>query len=573
MPLNPNGTSSQRSSLLMLVSAAPIAALLAASLAAAPSGVPPGLRQALDAVDAERIRADLRFLADDALEGRGTGQPGGRLAALYLETRMRLLGLSPGAGPDSYLQEVPLVGIETQPESRLVVASASQEFRPERLAEYVANTESQKEVEDLEAPLVFAGYGIVAPEYSWDDYKGADVAGKVLVMLVNDPPSDDPALFGGKALTYYGRWTYKYESAARAGAAGAILIHTDASAGYGWSVVRNSWGRERPYVALGPGSPRPLRLAAWISEPFARTVLQAAGQDLDGLRAAAARRDFRPVPLSLTARAQLVTRVRPIITWNVIGRVAGSDPRLRDQAVIYTAHYDHLGRGAPEDGDDIYNGAADNASGVATLLEVARAVMLLPAPPKRSLLFIACAAEEGGLRGSEYYAAHPIVPTHLTAANINFDGMPVWGQPRDFTFLGADRSTLRDVVQEASRALGFKPVPDQHPDQGSFYRSDQFNFAKVGIPAFSLDPGLDYIGKPEGFGQRQWEEYEEKRYHRPKDEYDPAFDLSGAAAAARIGLYIGHRVAEAPALPRWSAGDEFAAAREAALSAAAAGRR
>jgi len=549
-----------------------LALVLACALAASPGAgraaprpvpaVAADLKRALGAVDPERIRADVRFLADDLLEGRGTGQRGGRLAALYVETRFRLLGLSPGASKDSYLQEVPLVGAETRKESSLTFAAGDGHVTPRFLDDYVMNSETQREIEEVDAPMVFVGYGVVAPEFRWDDFKGADVKDKVLVMLVNDPPSDDPALFGGKALTYYGRWTYKYESAARAGAAGAILIHTDASAGYGWNVVRNSWGREQFYVALGPGSRPPLRLAAWITDALARDLFKASGQDLDALREAAGRRDFRPVPLTLRAQARILSSLRPISTWNVIGRVNGSDPALKGQAVVFTAHYDHLGRGTPEGDDDIYNGAFDNASGVATLLETARASMLLARPPKRSLLFIACAAEEAGLRGSEYYAIHPVVPAAATAADINMDGTPVWGQPSDFTFLGADRSTLREVIREASRALDFKVVPDPHPEQGSFYRSDQFNFAKVGIPAFSLDPGLDYIGKPEGYGERIWEEYEKTRYHRPKDEYDPAFDLSGSAATARIALFIGDRVADATALPRWNTGDEFEAARK-----------
>lgn len=545
--------------------------LPALPVAAAPPAAAPELKRVLDAADAKRIDADLRFLADDFLEGRGTGQNGGRLAALYLETRFRLLGLEPAAANDSYLQEVPLVGVETQTQSQLLVTAGDKRFAARWLDDYVANAETQKEAEDIDAPLVFVGYGIVAPEYRWDDFKGEDVKGKILVMLVNDPPSDDPALFGGKALTYYGRWTYKFESAARAGAQGAILIHTDESAGYGWSVVRNSWGRERPYVALGPGSPRALSIASWVTEAFGREILKAAGQDFDALRRAASGREFRPVPLTLRARARMVTKVRPITTWNVIGLLRGSDPRLRDQAVVYTAHYDHLGRGNPEDGDDIYNGAQDNASGVATMLETARLFGLLPKPPRRSIVFIACAAEEGGLRGSEYFATHPTVPTHLTAANINMDGTPVRGQPKDYTFLGADRSSLRDVVSEASRVLGFKPVPDPHPEQGSFYRSDQFNFAKVGIPAFSLDAGLDYAGKPEGYGEKMWQEYEEKRYHRPKDEYDPSFDLSGSAQTARIALYVGYRVSQTDAMPRWNKGDEFEAARSAALAASGSG--
>src|SRR2546428_128709 len=551
----------RRGSLMRKLRAVPLAFLSllpAIAVLAAPPAVSPELRRVLDAADAKRIDADLRFLADDFLEGRGTGQRGGRLAALYLETRFRLLGLKPGASQDSYLQEVPLVGVETQPQSRLVIAAGDLRLEARWLDDYVANSGTQKDEEEIDAPLVFVGYGVVAPEFRWDDFKGADVKGKVLVMLVNDPPSDDPALFGGKALTYYGRWTYKFESAARAGAAGAILIHTDESAGYGWSVVRNSWGRERPYVALSKGGPPALQIASWITESFGRDILKAAGQDFDVLRQAAATRDFRPVPLSLRVQATMVTKIRPIMTWNVVGLLRGSDPKLRDQAVLYTAHYDHLGRGNPEDGDDIYNGAQDNASGVATLLETARLFTLFPRPPRRSVLFIASAAEEGGLRGSEYYATHPIVPTRLTAANINMDGTPVWGRPADFTFLGADRSTLSHVVAEASSALGFKVVADQHPEQGSFYRSDQFNFAKVGIPAFSLDPGLDYIGKPKGYGETIWKEYEEKRYHRPKDEYDPSFDLSGSAESARIALYVGYRGAQADGMPRGNKGDEVA---------------
>jgi Zn-dependent M28 family amino/carboxypeptidase len=554
-----------RRPVVVLMSLLPLVAAFAAS---APP--PADLKRVLDAADPHRIDADLRFLSDDVMEGRGTGQKGGRLAALYLETRFRLLGLAPGVSKDTYLQEVPLVGIETDPRSRFAIAGGSQTFEARWLEDYVASSETQKETEEIDAPLVFVGYGITAPEYRWDDLKGEDVKGKVLVMLVNDPPSDDPALFGGKALTYYGRWTYKYESAARAGAAGAILIHTDESAGYGWNVVRNSWGRERPFVARSAGGPPALQIASWVSESFGRDFLKAAGQDFDALRRAAATREFRPVPLPMRVRATMITKVRPIMTWNVVGLLRGSDPKLRDQAVVYTAHYDHLGRGNPEDGDDIYNGAQDNASGVSTLLETARLFKLFQTSPRRSILFIACAAEEGGLRGSEYYATHPIVPTHLTAANINMDGTPVWGSPADFTFLGADRSTLRVVVGEASTALGFKVVADQHPEQGSFYRSDQFNFAKVGIPAFSLDPGLDYIGKPKGYGETIWKEYEEKRYHQPKDEYDPSFDLSGSAQTARIALYIGYRVAQADGMPRWNSGDEFAAARAAAVSSASA---
>jgi Zn-dependent M28 family amino/carboxypeptidase len=531
--------------------------------------IPPALQTALAAVEAEDMRPDLRFLSDDLLEGRGTGQRGGTLAARYLETRMQQIGLLPGASASSYLQEVPLVGIETLDDSRFTIVAGGVTLTPERLVDYVANSETQETISSIEAPVVFAGFGIVAPEYQWDDFKGFDVKGKVLLLLVNDPPSDDPKFFGGPALTYYGRWTYKYESAARAGAAGAILIHTNASAGYGWNVVKNSWGGERPYLARDASSPKALGLVSWVSEPFARRALTAAGEDFEALRQAAGRRDFRPRPLKMTVQAHLVHKVRPLMTWNVIGRLPGSDPKGAAETVVLTAHYDHLGIGPAEDGDAIYNGAADNASGVSALLEAARAFRALPRPPRRTLLFIACAAEEGGLRGSEYYVRHPVVPLDRTIANINMDGLPVWGQPRDYNFMGGDRSTLRSVIGDAAAALDFEVISDPHPDQGSFYRSDQFNFARAGVPAFGVHPGVHYLGKPEGWGEASWKEYEAKQYHRPKDEYDPKFDLSGMAQVARIATYVGWRVAEDPRPPEWNEGDEFAAARAASRQEAA----
>jgi Zn-dependent M28 family amino/carboxypeptidase len=538
------------------------AGLLGAALAAGPAiPLPVEIKPTLDQVDVDRMRADLKFLSDDLFEGRGTGQRGGELAARYLETRFRLLGLKPGASPSSWLQEVPLVGVEPLPDSRFEIEAGGKRFAPERLVDYVANSETQKESTELETPVVFAGYGIVAPAQQWDDFKGTDVRGKVLLMLVNDPPSDDPSLFGGPALTYYGRWTYKYESAARAGAAGAILIHTDASAGYGWNVVKNSWGRERPYMPLGPDSPPALPLVSWVSEKMARQLLAAAGEDFEALRAAAARRDFRPRPLTMKVKATLHQKVRPIRTWNVLGTLPGSDPSLAADAVVYTAHYDHLGIGPPENGDAIYNGAADNASGVAALLETARLFTALPRAPRRTILFMACAAEEGGLRGSEYYAKHPVVPLERTAAALNMDGLPVDGAPRDYTFLGAERSTLKDLVRDATRVLDFDVIPDPHPDQGSFFRSDQFNFARAGVPAMSIDPGVNYRGKPAGWGEQAWKEYEQKRYHRPTDAYDESFDLSGMRDVVRIALYLGWRIAETEAPPVLDPGDEFAPAR------------
>jgi Zn-dependent M28 family amino/carboxypeptidase len=549
------------------------AALLAASIAAVPTfggratadapgfTAPVGIQPVLDQVDQDRMRADLKFLSDDLFEGRGTGQRGGELAARYLETRFRLLGLKPGASPTSWLQEVPLVGVEPLPDSRLEIEAGGKRFVPERLVDYVGCSETQKETSDIDAAVVFVGYGIVAPEQRWDDFKGTDVRGKVLLMLVNDPPSEDPSFFGGKALTYYGRWTYKYESAARAGAAGAILIHTDASAGYGWNVVKNSWGRERPYPRLEAGA-HPLGLVSWVSENFARQILTAAGQDFEALREAAGRRDFRPRPLTMKVKANLRQKVRPITTWNVLGMLPGSDPKLAPEAVVFTAHYDHLGVGPAENGDAIYNGAADNASGVSALLETARLFAALPRAPRRSVLFMACAAEESGLRGSEYYAKHPVVPLDRTAAALNMDGLAVDGAPRDYTFLGAERSSLQDLVRDASRVLDFDVIPDPHPDQGSFFRSDQFNFARAGVPAMSIDPGVNYKGKPAGWGEAAWKEYEQKRYHRPTDAYDEGFDLSGMRETVRIALYLGWRIAETDSAPVLNPGDEFAPARK-----------
>jgi Zn-dependent M28 family amino/carboxypeptidase len=559
-------------SLRLLFSVVPGVLLAGGAAFAAGALVPQGLQPALATIEAEDMRADLRFLSDDLLEGRGTGQRGGALAARYLETRMQQIGLLPGASASSYLQEVPLVGIEALDASRLTIDAGGVTLTPERLVDYVANSETQEITSSLDAPVVFVGFGIVAPEYRWDDFKGVDVKGKILLMLVNDPPSDDPAFFGGPALTYYGRWTYKYESAARAGAVGAILIHTDQSAGYGWNVVKNSWGGERPYLARDASSPRALGLVSWMSESFARRALTASGEDFEALRKAAAGRDFRPHPLRMTVHAHLVHRVRPLMTWNVIGRLPGSDPKAAAEVVVLTAHYDHLGIGPAEDGDAIYNGAADNASGVSALLETARAFEALPHPPRRTILFVTCAAEEGGLRGSEYYVRHPVAPLDRTVANINMDGLPVWGQPRDYNFMGGDRSTLRSVIGDAAAALDFEVISDPHPDQGSFYRSDQFNFARAGVPAFGIHPGVRYLGKPEGWGEAKWKEYEAKQYHRPKDEYDPAFDLSGMAQVARIATYVGWRVAEDTRVPEWNEGDEFAAARAASRQEAA-GRR
>jgi len=541
---------------------------------AAPSdlaAMPPEVEAAMKTINKGRIRAHLKFLADDDLEGRGTGQKGGDIAANYIATILELSGLWRGGAGNSFMQRVPLVGVEVQPESTLSIeGAASGVITLVFKNDAVYWTQMQQPLVDHEGELIFVGYGVDAPELKWDDYKGVDVAGKVLVMLVNDPPSDDPAHFGGKALTYYGRWTYKYEIAARKGAAGALLIHTDASAGYGWEVVRNSWARERFVNELDAATPAPLRQGGWVTDAAAQRIFTAAGQNLDMLRAAAAKPDFTPVPLGLKSRAHIVSKVRKVDTVNVIAYAPGTDEALKDQAVMVTAHYDHFGLGDPdESGDRIYNGAYDNASGVATMLEMARAFRLASVKPRRSVVFIAAAAEEMGLLGSEYYAGHPTIPPGKIAAAFNLDGVSVLGASKDMIFLGGERSSLKAIIEDAARGFGFTIAPDSHPEQGSFYRSDHFNFARIGVPAISIKHGESFEGKDPAWGSQQWKEYNEKRYHRPSDEYQADWDLAGAEKTAMISFYLAYRAAMSDQMPAWNAGDEFAGVREKALKAAA----
>jgi len=527
--------------------------------------LPRKARSAFDALDAGRIRAHLKFLASDLLEGRGTGQRGGEIAAAYIATQFELMGLEPGAADGGYFQKVPLVGITTEAGTSLKIASPKGSVPLKYLDDYVAWSRTEEKITDQRSELIFVGYGIVAPEFGWDDYRGVDVSGKTLLMLVNDPPSADPKFFGGPALTYYGRWTYKYEMGLRKKAEGVILIHTTPSAGYGWNVVQNSWSKEQPFVGRSAGDPA-LKLESWVTEAKGREIFKLAGKDLDEARLAAARSDFRPLPLGITVSSHLISKVRRFETANVLGLLPGSDPMKKGEAVVYSAHYDHLGIGKPEKGDAIYNGAVDNASGVATVLEIAhayRAAADRGARPRRSILFLAAAAEEGGLRGSQFYATHPTFPPGSIAANLNIDGIQVLGRALEYTFLGSEKTTLGGVIAWAEREYAFKNVPDPEPGQGSYYRSDHFNFAKVGIPAVSIDQGNLFEGKDPEWGKRAWEDYNENRYHRPGDEYDPSWDFSGLVKLGRIAGSIGWILASQDELPSWQPGDEFLAAREA----------
>ena len=512
-------------------------------------------------ISGERIRAHVKFLASDLLEGRGVGTRGGDLATEYIATQFALSGAKPAGDNGTYFQNVPLIGVETQPDAQLSAAGKKGTLPLQWLAEFVGVDLRQKPLEEFEAEAVFVGHGIVAPEFQWDDFKGVDVRGKILVLFTNEPASTDEKFFGGRALTYYGRWTYKYEQALRKGALGAVIIHTTPTAGYGWQVVRNSWAREDVYVRLKPGEPE-LAFAGWVTETAGEKLLAMAGRSVPELLKLSESRAFKPIPLGIRIRGRMASKVREINTRNVAAIVRGSDPALASEAVIYSAHWDHLGIGTPVNGDKIYNGAADNATGCGIVLEMARFWASLEQKPRRSAIFLAVTGEEGGLRGSDYYAAHPFIPAGQTALALNFDGLHPWGRTKDVVVNGADRITFWPQVQEAAQRMSYVIRPDPEPEQGSYYRSDHFSFARVGIPAFSVEMGEEFLGKPEGYGRKMLNEYEAKQYHMPSDEYREDWDFSGLEQIARFGFLLGQSAANLEKVPTWSAGDEFLAARQ-----------
>ncbi|HEX6650876.1 MAG TPA: M28 family peptidase, partial [Pyrinomonadaceae bacterium] len=471
------------------------------------------------AINEASLKAHIKFLSDDLLEGRGTGARGGELAAKYIAAQLEALGAKGAAADGSFFQPVSLVGVKADPNTTLTISGASGNETFKFADDFVAFTGAQTESVGVDTDLVFVGYGINAPEQKWNDYKGPDTdyRGKILVMLVNDPPATtaEPNLFGGKALTYYGRWTYKYEEAARRGAAGVILLHTDESAGYPWGVVRTSNGSWRFDIARAEGDTTPfLQFRSWVTDDAAHRLMKLAGQDLDALRVKAATRDFQPVKLGVKGKLNLKSEVKRLTAPNVVGVLEGSDPQLRSEYVIYTAHWDHLGIGAPnKNGDTIYNGAQDNATGVACVLAIAESIARMPQRPKRSSLFLFTTGEEQGLLGAEWYSKHPVVPLDKTAANVNLDSMNVLGPTHDFIPLGAERSTLKGIVEAVARNMGLRVSPDAHPGQGSFYRSDHFPFAKVGVPSISLKEGSDYVGRSKEWGEEQFKAYNTAHYH------------------------------------------------------------
>lgn len=512
----------------------------------------------------DRMRADVKYLASDKLEGRGVGTPGEKLATDYLADQLKSAGVKPAGDNGSYFQRVPLVGSLTLPQATLKVTGHGADIPLIFSHDFVGTALSQVGQNDFDTDAVFVGHGISAPEFGWDDYKGVDLHGKVLVYFTNEPPSTDPAFFGGAALTYYGRWTYKFEEAARRGAAAALIIHTTPTAGYGWGVVNGSFSREMPELKLAPGE-KGLKLAAWLSEDAGAKLAASAGKTLPELLSMANEKSFHPMPLGLRIVGHIPVKLRQIDSRNVVGRVEGSDPALKSQTVLYTAHWDHLGISTPVNGDKIYNGAVDNATGCAVVLELARAWATLPQKPKRSALFAFVTAEESGLLGSEYYGQHPEVPAGKTAADINYDALYPFGKTSDVLVEGAERTTLWPLVERDAKSMHLEIASNPHPEQGEYYRSDHFSLARVGVPAFSISQGNRYVGKPADFSKNIFEQYNTEHYHRPSDEYHDNWDFSGMRQMAEFGFKVGIDAANSSALPTWKPGDEFLSAREKSL--------
>ncbi len=522
-------------------------------------------------LDGDRLLTDISVLAHDSLLGRAPGTEGETKTIAFLTAQFAAAGLEPGNPDGTWVQEVELVGITGTPTATIMFGGRAIPLT--HRDDYVAvSRHVVPEVQVTESELVFVGYGVVAPEFGWDDYKDVDVRGKTIVMLVNDPAVPDaadstrldPASFRGDAMTYYGRWTYKYEIAAARGAAGAIIIHEDGPAGYPWEVVRGGWSGERMDTRSTDGNLGRAAVEGWITTPKARELFAAAGQDFDALKRAAARADFRPVPLGGTASFTIGQELRDVRSSNVVARLPGSDPVLRDEVIVYTAHWDHFGIGEAVDGDSIYNGARDNASGTAALIELARAFAQAGAP-KRSIVFLAVTAEEQGLLGSKWYAANPLYPLARTLANINVDVLNAWGPTRDVVVVGSGSTSLEDILAEVAAREERVLAPDPEPSKGFFYRSDHFEFAKRGVPALYIDEGTDYIGKAAGYGQEKRDDWTARLYHKPHDEVDAAWDMGGAIADLRLLYYVGRHVADGETWPTWKDGTEFKAVREASL--------
>jgi len=526
-------------------------------------------------IDPQRLLGHIQTLASDDFEGRLPGTVGEAKSIEYITEQFKDIGLEPGNPNGSFLQEVPLVGIEGKP--TLSLTSGGQPVPMEWLRDFVASTARvTPHISITDSPLVFVGYGVQAKEYNWDDYKGLDAHGKTLVMLINDPPVADPQhpgqldpkVFKGKAMTYYGRWTYKYEIASKLGADGVLIVHETEPAAYDWNVVVHSWGGEAFSLADASGNADRVAVQGWITLEKAKALFAQAGQDFDALKARARTREFKPVALNASVSVSIENKLREVRSHNVVARVAGSDLALRKQWILYTAHWDHFGRQSAAEGAQIFRGAVDDAAGIASVIEIARAFVYTRPRSKRSILFMAVTAEEQGLLGSTYYAEHPLYPLNQTLADINVDVVGTWGRTRDVQVVGFGENTLEDdlgqVLQREHRVL----VPDRTPEKGSYFRSDQFSFARVGVPGMNLKAGIDAVGKPPGWGQSQYEQYQRERYHSPPDRVYPDWDLRGAAQDDTDLYQVGLALSTASRWPQWRADSEFKAVREASLAAA-----
>jgi len=531
------------------------------------------LQPALDTINADSLLSEIKTLSSDDFEGRKPGSPGEQKTIAYMQQQFMQMGLKPGNPDGTYLQNVPLAGVTSKSQADIAVKGRKLSLVDKK--DYIAlSSRYAPEVDVKATDIVFVGYGVVAPEYGWDDYKDVDVKGKTILMLINDPAIPDPNdpsklddnMFKGKAMTYYGRWTYKYEIASQKGAAAAIIIHETGPAGYPFEVVSGSWGGENFGIQRPDNNMSRVPVEGWITYDKASELCRMSGLDLAALKKAAIQKDFKPVVLPGAAGSfKIENTLRKIDSHNVVAKLEGSDPALKDQYVVYTAHWDHLGRDPELKGDQIYNGAADNASGSAGLLEIARAYTKLSPAPKRSILFLSVTAEEQGLLGTQYYAENPLYPLKNTLADINMDGLNTWGKTKDLTIVGLGNSTLDDTITEVLQARGRTVTPDSEPEKGFFYRSDHFEFAKQGVPALDPDAGVDYIGKPDGYGKQKRDYYTANDYHKPSDEVKPDWDLSGAVDDLRVFFEVGDKVAQATQYPDWKPGTEFKAKRDAMM--------
>lgn len=543
------------------------------SNAPAPAAAYPAeVRPAIESLSGGDLLTHIKVLASDEYEGRAPGTAGEEKTVNYLTEQFKRLGLKPGNPDGTYVQKVPLAGFTSQPTASFQAGGKKMDLVS--LQDYVAvSRRFVPEVKVADSEMVFVGYGVVAPEYGWDDYKGVDVKGKTIVMLINDPAVPDPndaskldeKMFKGKAMTYYGRWTYKYEIASEKGAAAAIIIHETGPAGYPWEVVSGSWGRENFDIKAADRNMGRVGVESWIQLEKAKELFAASGKNFDELKKAALSKDFKPVPLGAKASFTIRNTLREVDSRNVIAKLEGADPQLKNEYVIYTAHWDHLGKDEKLEGDQIYNGALDNASGTAGLIELAEAFTRLPSPPKRSILFLAVTAEEKGLLGAKYYANNPLYPLAKTLANINMDGINQWGRTRDIVVVGLGNSTLDELLADAAKLQNRMIKPDAEPEKGFFYRSDHFEFAKQGVPALYTDTGEEYIGKAEGYSKQKREEYTAKDYHKPSDEVKTDWDLAGAVEDLQLLFMVGYDVSQGDKWPEWKAGTEFKAKREAML--------